>query len=156
MNQSNYIETNFIAAHCLHCLQQAFKFSSCPYVHIYVYTFICTYVHMSPHWLVSRREKRALVFGMKCLKHPTLKKLFPANPIVPKGPKWSELVHNDKKWFKMIQNGQKWSNMFPNCPKWFVIVQHVPSWSKIVQYVLKLSQMVPNFKIFSQKFAGII
>ena len=30
--------------------------------------------------LFSRREKRALDFGKKCIQHPTLKKLFPTNP----------------------------------------------------------------------------
>ena len=36
--------------------------------------------------LFSRREKRALDFGKKCLKHPTLKKLFPANPVIVHNP----------------------------------------------------------------------
>ena len=30
--------------------------------------------------LFSRREKRALSFGKKCIKHPTMKRLFPLNP----------------------------------------------------------------------------
>ena len=34
----------------------------------------------------SRREKRALDFGKKCLKHPALKKLFPANPAIDHDP----------------------------------------------------------------------
>ena len=32
--------------------------------------------------IFSRREKRALDFGKKCIKHPTLKKLFPTNPAI--------------------------------------------------------------------------
>ena len=32
--------------------------------------------------LFCRREKRALDFGKKCVKHPTLRKLFPTNPPV--------------------------------------------------------------------------
>ena len=36
--------------------------------------------------LFSRREKKALDFGIKCTKHPTLKKLFPANPAILEDP----------------------------------------------------------------------
>ena len=36
--------------------------------------------------LFSRREKKSLDFGIKCLKPPTLKKLFPFNPAIPKDP----------------------------------------------------------------------
>ena len=36
--------------------------------------------------LFSRREKRALDFGKKCLKNSTLKKLFPANPAISQDP----------------------------------------------------------------------
>ena len=36
--------------------------------------------------LFSRREKKALDFGIKCTKHPTLKKLFPTNPAILEDP----------------------------------------------------------------------
>ena len=36
--------------------------------------------------LFSRREKKALDFKIKCTKHPTLKKLFPANPAILEDP----------------------------------------------------------------------
>ena len=32
--------------------------------------------------LFSRREKRMLDFGEKCVKHPSLKRLFPFNPAI--------------------------------------------------------------------------
>ena len=32
--------------------------------------------------IFSRREKRAIDFGKKCVKHPTLKRLFPINQTV--------------------------------------------------------------------------
>ena len=36
--------------------------------------------------LFSRREKKTLDFGIKCIKHPTLKKLFPLNPALLEDP----------------------------------------------------------------------
>ena len=36
--------------------------------------------------LLSKREKRAIDFGKKCLKYPILKKLFPANPTIAQDP----------------------------------------------------------------------
>ena len=44
------------------------------------YTRALTMCNLST--LFSRREKRALDFGKKCIKHHTLKKLFPLNPAV--------------------------------------------------------------------------
>ena len=36
--------------------------------------------------LFSRRQKKTLDFGIKCIKHPTLKKLFPLNPAIIEDP----------------------------------------------------------------------
>ena len=36
--------------------------------------------------IFSRREKKTLDFGIKCIKHPTLKKHFPTNPAILEDP----------------------------------------------------------------------
>ena len=49
--------------------------------------------------LFSRREKRALDFGKKCVKHHSLKRLFPINPAVFNNPlpvRNREIFHDNR------------------------------------------------------------